>query len=156
MFNRSLFESSFIRLFNKDIDGITIVRGEIDTDNGLDNLPTPLLNFYLCPKLHHSATAHFNYAFTIYLRDGEDDSQYKILGDLRRFIMKHRNPTESKEIGITPGSVFFSFSDIIDRGRKGYYYTVSGEFRLNLRDTGLIKPVKSREPNKKGDDQCFS
>ena len=112
MFSRSLFESNFIRLLNKYIDDITIVRGEIDTDNSLDNLPTPLLNFYLRPKLHHPATAHFNYAFTIYLRDGEYDSQYKILGDLRRFIMKDRNPTEIKEISITPGSVF-SFSDII-------------------------------------------
>ncbi len=132
MFSRSLFEDNFIRLLTKDIDDITIVRGEIDTDNSLDNLPTPLLNFYLRPKLHHPATAHFNYAFTIYLRDREYDYQYKILGDLRRFIMKYGNPTESKEIGITPGSVF-SFSDIIHRGKRGDYHTVSGEFLLNIK-----------------------
>ena len=46
--------------------------------------------------------------------------------------MKYGNPTESQEIGITPGSVF-SFSDIIHRGKRGDYHTVSGEFLLNIK-----------------------
>ena len=73
------------------------------------------------------------YAFTIYLRIDQEDLQYKILGSLRRFIMKDRNTDEVQDLGITPGSIFY-FSDDIVRDSQGNYYTVSGEFLLNVRD----------------------
>lgn len=132
MFDRLLFEHSFIRLLHKDIEGITIVNDRITNLHTISQLPTPIFNFYPYPKLTHPSTAHFNYAFTIYLLLEEEDLQYKILGSLRRFIMKDRNTDEFLDLGITPGSIFY-FSDTIVRVRKGNYYTVSGEFLLNAR-----------------------